>query len=123
MPIALPWCTWLSITAASRLLASAMAWKSPVKCRLMSSIGTTCAWPPPAAPPFMPNTGPMEGSRNASTARWPSRLMPSAMPTEVVVLPSPAGVGLVAVTRISLPSGRSSSDCRYDSAILALWWP
>ncbi len=34
---------WLSITAASRLLASPIALKSPVKCRLMSSIGTTCA--------------------------------------------------------------------------------
>ena len=32
---------------------------------------------------------------------------PSARPTVVVVLPSPAGVGLMAVTRISLPSGRS----------------
>ena len=29
--------------AASRLFAEVMAWKSPVKCRLMSSIGTTCA--------------------------------------------------------------------------------
>ena len=34
---------WLSSSAASRLLASAIAEKSPVKCRLMSSIGTTCA--------------------------------------------------------------------------------
>ena len=42
----------LSIMAASRLLAAPMAWKSPVKCRLISSIGTTCAYPPPAAPPF-----------------------------------------------------------------------
>ena len=25
-----------------------------VKCRFKSSIGTTCAYPPPAAPPFMP---------------------------------------------------------------------
>ena len=40
---ALPWWMWLSISADSRLCASAMAWKSPVKCKLMSSIGTTCA--------------------------------------------------------------------------------
>ena len=33
----------LSIMAASRLLAVPMAWMSPVKCRLMSSIGTTWA--------------------------------------------------------------------------------
>ncbi len=42
-PSSLPWLMWLSIIAASRLLASAMALKSPVKCRLMSSMGTTCA--------------------------------------------------------------------------------
>ena len=43
MPSALPQWMWLSSIAASRLLAAPMAWKSPVKCRLMSSIGTTCA--------------------------------------------------------------------------------
>ena len=42
-PSALPWWIWLSTRAASRLCASAMALKSPVKCRLMSSIGSTCA--------------------------------------------------------------------------------
>ena len=35
-PRALPWWMWLSRSAASRLLAAPMAWKSPVKCRLMS---------------------------------------------------------------------------------------
>jgi hypothetical protein len=34
---------WLSIIADSRLWALVMAWKSPVKCRFISSIGTTCA--------------------------------------------------------------------------------
>jgi hypothetical protein len=34
----------------------------------------------------------------------PIRLSASPSPTVVVVLPSPAGVGLIAVTRISLPS-------------------
>ena len=48
-----------------------MAWKSPVKCRLMSSIGTTCAYPPPAAPPFMPNDGPSDGSRRQIIAFLP----------------------------------------------------
>ncbi len=42
-PQALPWWMWLSIIAASRLFASAIAEKSPVKWRLMSSIGTTWA--------------------------------------------------------------------------------
>ena len=31
----------------------------------MSSIGTTCAWPPPAAPPFMPKFGPSDGLADA----------------------------------------------------------
>ena len=72
----------------------------------MSSIGTTCAWPPPAAPPFMPNTGPRLGSRRQMIAFLPIRLSASPRPTVVVVFPSPAGVGLMAVTRISLPFGR-----------------
>ena len=41
MSSSLPWCTWLSMRAASRLFAAAIAAKSPVKCRLMSVIGTT----------------------------------------------------------------------------------
>ena len=41
MPRALPWWMWLSSMAASRLWASSMAWKSPVKWRLMSSMGMT----------------------------------------------------------------------------------
>ncbi len=42
-PRALPWWRWASSSADSRLWALAMAWKSPVKWRLMSSIGTTWA--------------------------------------------------------------------------------
>ena len=57
----------------------------------------------------MPNTGPSEGSRRQMTAFLPMRLSASPRPTVVVVLPSPAGVGLIAVTRISLPSGLSFS--------------
>ncbi len=34
---------WLSKRAANRLFAEVMAWKSPVKCRFRSSIGTTWA--------------------------------------------------------------------------------
>ena len=109
-PRSLPWLMWLSIIAASRLLASWIALKSPVKCRLMSSIGTTCAKPPPAAPPFMPNTGPSEGSRRQITAFLPIWFNASPRPTVVVVLPSPAGVGEIAVTRTSLPSFFFVSD-------------
>ena len=106
---ALPWKMWLSIMAASKLLAAPIAWKSPVKWRLMSSIGTTCAYPPPAAPPLTPNTGPKDGSRRATITLLPSLCIPSARPTVVVVLPSPAGVGLIAVTRINFPSFLSLS--------------
>ena len=53
----------------------------------------------------MPNTGPSEGSRRQIIAFLPMWLSASPRPTVVVVLPSPAGVGLIAVTRISLPSG------------------
>ena len=38
-----------------------IAWMSPVKCKLNSSIGITCEYPPPAAPPLIPNVGPCEG--------------------------------------------------------------
>src|SRR5690606_41184851 len=85
----------------------------------------TCALPisPPAAPPFMPNEGPREGSRRHTAAFLPIRLRPSVSPTEVVVLPSPAGVGLIAVTRISLPSGRSCCWLIQSIATLALVRP
>jgi hypothetical protein len=39
----------------------------------------------------------------------------------VVVLPSPAGVGLIAVTRISLPSGWSAIDLMKSAETLALY--
>ena len=38
-------CSWnirVSMAAERRLLAAVMAWMSPVRCRLNSSIGTTC---------------------------------------------------------------------------------
>ena len=100
-----------------------MAWKSPVKCRLMRSIGITCARPPPVAPPLAPNTGPTDGSRSAITVFLPMRLSASPRPIVVVVLPSPAGVGLIAVTRTSLPSGRSASESRKSRSSLAMWLP
>ncbi len=105
-------CSRLSTMAASRLWAEVTACRSPVKCRLMSSLGTTRACPPPVAPPFIPKTGPREGSRRAAMARWPRRPKASASPMAVVVFPSPAGVGVMAVTMISLPlTGRSLTGC------------
>ena len=122
IPRAFPCWMWLSSMAASRLFAAPMAWKSPVKCRLISSIGTTWAYPPPAAPPLTPNTGPRLGSRSATVTSLPMRLRPSARPMVVVVLPSPAGVGVIAVTSTSLPGFRSVSSISAGS-ILALYRP
>ena len=93
----------LSAIAARKLCADWIAWKSPVKCRLMSAAGSTVARPPPVPPPFVPKSGPSEGSRIASTARFPIFARPSVSPIDVVVLPSPAGVGVIAVTTISFP--------------------
>ena len=74
------------------------------------------------APPFTPNTGPSDGSRSARTAFFPSRRMPIARPIDVVVFPSPAGVGLMAVTSTSLPFPRGgwSGWFRARSSIFAL---
>ena len=53
----------------------------------------------------------------------PMRLRPSPRPTVVVVLPSPAGVGLIAVTRISLPSVLPWSESMKSNETLALVLP
>ena len=121
------------------LLALVKACRSPVKCRLMSSIGTTWLYPPPVAPPLIPKTGPMDGSRIAMMVWWLSLLSASPNPTNTVDFPSPAGVGLIDVTNTSLCfllsfffNGRfsfalylpycsiSSSDKPIFSAILAI---
>src|SRR3954447_8001868 len=112
-----------SSMAASRLFAAPMAWMSPVKWRLRSSIGTTCVMPPPAAPPLMPNTGPSDGSRRHATGRLPIAPSPWVRPTSVVVFPSPAFVGVMPVTQISFPSGRSASRWSTERPILALKRP
>ena len=54
----------------------------------------------------MPKVGPIEGWRNVSTAFWPMRPIAWPRPTEVVVFPSPNGVGVIAVTTTYLPEGR-----------------
>ena len=111
------------MAAASRLCAEVIAWKSPVKWRLISSIGTTCALPPPVPPPFMPSVGPMDGSRSAITGRAPTRQSACPMPMVIVVLPSPAGVGVMDDTTTSLPSGRSRRAASAPTRTLALSWP
>ena len=71
----LPWCRWLSTIADRRLWAAVTAWKSPVRWRLSSSIGMTWLYPPPAAPPLMPNVGPIDGWRMLITAWRPMWLI------------------------------------------------
>ena len=55
-------------------------------------MGTTCDRPPPAPPPLMPKTRPMDGSRRHTTVGRSLRARASARPIETVVLPSPKGV-------------------------------
>jgi hypothetical protein len=74
----------VSIAAAKRLLAAVTAWISPVRWRLNSSIGTTCAYPPPAAPPLIPNVGPWDGWRIQAKHFFP-RVAPSAWASPIVV--------------------------------------
>ena len=53
----------------------------------------------------------------------PIAASPSPRPTVVVVLPSPAGVGLIAVTRISRPCLRPLSPAMKLAETFALSWP
>ena len=73
-------------------------------------MGATWAWPPPVAPPLMPKHGPSEGSRRQIIVGMPAAFRASPRPMVVVVLPSPAGVGLMPVTSTSFPSGRASAS-------------
>ena len=98
-----PRCATLSVNAARRLCAEPTACASPVKWIFTSSCGSTRDRPPPVPPPLIPNIGPSDGSRNVATTFFPNLPNPCAMPTVVVVLPSPAGVGVIPVTTISLP--------------------
>ena len=61
-----------------------------------------------AAEPFMPMVGPPEGWRMAAEDRSPRRARPCTKPMVVVDLPSPRGVGVMAVTSTYLPLGRSA---------------
>ncbi len=83
---------------------------SPVRCRFSTSIGTTWLYPPPAAPPLIPKVGPIEGCRIATVARLPMCLNPCPRPTVVVVLPSPSGVGVIAVTTTYFALGALASS-------------
>ena len=89
----------------------------------MSSIGATWTYPPPVAPPFIPNTGPSDGSLKANIDFFPILERPSAIAIETVVFPSPNGVGFIAVTSINFPSFLSSNFLYTLLEILALYFP
>ena len=70
----------------------------------------------------MPNTGPSEGSRRTTVVFLPMRFSPSVNPTDTVVLPSPGGVGVMAVTNTSLLLATLSASINF-SGNLALYLP
>ena len=49
----------------------------------------------------MPKQGPRLGSRRAATTLWPRLAMACTRPMEVVVFPSPAGVGVMAASPLA----------------------
>src|SRR6266516_3144367 len=123
MPSLLPWCRWLSSIAESMLCAAVTACMSPVRCRFSVSNGTTWLYPPPAAPPLIPNVGPIEACLSAIVARLPMCRIAWPRPTVVVVLPSPSGVGVIAVSTMYFALGSSSSSSIADSLIFTTCSP
>ena len=93
----------MSIIALIKSIEEVNACRSPVKCKLMSSCGSIVSFPPPTAPPFRPKTGPKEGSLKQAIAFLPILFSPSTKPIVVAVFPSPALVGVIAVTKTNFP--------------------
>ncbi|MCY1233515.1 hypothetical protein D9M72_460610 [compost metagenome] len=78
------------------------------------------------APPFIPRTGPRDGSRSAIITFRPARARESARPTVVVDFPSPAGVGDIAETSTTLPGrrfGAPAGSISFAGSIFALYRP
>lgn len=71
----------------------------------------------------MPIVGPKDGSLIAMTVFLCNLFNASPNPTVTVDLPSPAGVGLIAVTRISLPDLFFFNLFKVDAVIFALYFP
>src|SRR5581483_142832 len=71
----------------------------------------------------MPKTGPSDASRRQSTGERPMWPSPCVSETAVVVLPSPAFVGVIAVTLTSFASSREASRSRTPRSLLALKRP
>src|SRR2546430_1136962 len=71
----------------------------------------------------MPNTGPSDGSRRHSSGFLPIAPRPWVSETAVVVLPSPAFVGVTPATQTTLASGVSRMRSTTPSETLALKRP
>src|SRR5512135_590768 len=89
----------------ARLCAFMMSLMSPVSPSENSVIGINRELPPPAAVPLTFMVGPPEGCLSAPPTFTPRLPRPSIRPQDVVLLPSPRGVGVMAVTSMYLPSG------------------
>ena len=87
------WSAWRIPPAASNRRGSSPSHRNVPKYRR--------AWD---CPPLIPKTGPNEGSLKAKTDFFPILFNASESPIEIVVFPSPNGVGLIAVTNTSFPS-------------------
>ena len=96
---------------------------SPLKCKLISSPGSTVTFPPPVAPPLTPKTGPKDGSRKHNITDLPILFNPSVKAQDIVVFPSPALVGVIAVTKTNLPSFLSFNSSMIDKSTFALYFP
>ena len=72
------------------------------------------------APPFIPNTGPNDGSLSAAIDLYPNLLKACVSPTVTVDFPSPGGVGVIAVTSMSFPSFLSEFFFNTSRLTLAL---
>jgi hypothetical protein len=102
---------WLSTIAASRLCAAGDGVK--IAGEMQVDLGHRHDLRIAAArrAALHAETGAERGLAQAIIARAPSAgVSASPRPTVVVVLPSPAGVGLMAVTSTSLPSGQHFKD-------------
>ena len=100
----LPKCRCVSISAASRLCAEVMAWKSPLKCRLILSTGCERRLAAAGGAALLAEHRTerrLAQRRDGVCARRFTR--PWVRPMVLTVLPSPLVVGVIAVMRMSLP--------------------
>ena len=100
----------------ARLFALVTQSMSPVRPSESGASGRHWARPPPAAEPLTLKVGPPEGWRMAAMGWRPILPSPSTRPMVVVVLPSPSGVGVMAVTLMYLARGAPALRRRTEAA-------